>query len=708
MEDIVDKFPSTWENVELEFKLEYVNKFKIQQFIEKNFNSKDANIERSINCIKITDNYSTIYRIIIDKEKGGKKIVDTYTKKNIATEKLAGVKLKLSLEEPVSGFLADHCDILRFKNRLSSIVIPDWRLDITLVKSARYVQWSINILEAPVRHLLRAPNMTPDNFYETAPWDYADHIEVELEYVGTVKPTIENLQAAMEYIDKKFPREIKSESSLTHARALGIIADFIQPKFSGKYYSGKWGIKNLANSVTTLDIDSLYNKLLPNVIEYTVSPKIDGVRSIIFIHKNITYLVNNEITVFEYNVPDSKTYIFDAELFEDPNENNKIKLYLFDCMVFADKNIMYSDYKTRLNFAEKIVDGGLMKMKPVTFLNKNWKKSIKTLLVKKYIYETDGLIFTPISESYADAIIYKWKPEECMSIDFIYRDNSLYSGIMNSLAKKLLPKKLYDDSEKKYIPAKFYPTYSICKDIYNLKIKGIKDNTLVELVWKENKWVLLKTRSDRNKAISAGVYFGNDYRIADKVWHSIHWPITDKMLTSTTIPKKYKCATPEFVAANVAYFENIYTDILKKYPDVTKVIDTGTFFPEFNHYTVKSVDFIISDGFTCLKIINNKYDKSFRNDLDHPIEIFAYDSKTYKYTAKEKTLVIAFFPIKTQLTKIKKLSKNKNVSVFILDYQKKLKNNGISNDTIKMTDDYPVNLFTGEYDIDDIYYINKY
>ena len=101
----------------------------------------------------------------------------------------------------------------------------------------------------------------------------------------------------------------------------------------------------------------------------------------------------------------------------------------------------------------------------------------------------------------------------------------------------------------------FYPTnpYDESASICNIVVKNdtsdslilttihgesFDDNTIVEFKYDKNKpkhwqWIPIRVRHDKTNELRRGFKnFGNAYHVANNNWHSIHNPITEKMLTT--------------------------------------------------------------------------------------------------------------------------------------------------------------------------------
>ena len=83
-----------------------------------------------------------------------------------------------------------------------------------------------------------------------------------------------------------------------------------------------------------------------------------------------------------------------------------------------------------------------MYIKPIFEFKNSWKGKFKKLMGKKWVFETDGWVFTPsetkdkIKADYIHGNAFKWKPIDVLSIDFLLKDGNLYSGIRKNINEK--------------------------------------------------------------------------------------------------------------------------------------------------------------------------------------------------------------------------------------------------------------------------------
>jgi len=216
------------------------------------------------------------------------------------------------------------------------------------------------------------------------------------------------------------------------------------------------------------------------------------------------------------------------------------------------------------------------------------ENAIKTILQTEFEYEIDGLIFTPRDSPVAPQAekrgrtwtsVYKWKPASQNSIDFLVRlssedmidpltKNSVKKGNLfvsrnandmivdprGTMTGEYVPPELPADLKQlaeinTRIPSFFQPDVPRDPEAYKIMIpvndrntpvdvKGIKveDNTIVECAFDTStrRWIVLRTRYDKTYEyrVENMPQYGNDFKVANDIWTSMHVPIEESMLTS--------------------------------------------------------------------------------------------------------------------------------------------------------------------------------
>jgi hypothetical protein len=221
--------------------------------------------------------------------------------------------------------------IYRYKQRISLIIKSNEkdgtiRLDLTIIKCAE----------------------TPDKLHE------ADkQFEVELEYIPTKsKPS--------EYILNDINKEImiikqvleNSSEIISKDENDEVIRSYKKLLFGSETDS----TNNLyCMQAISAEVQHVVDKI-PN--KYTVTDKADGEKFQLFIHKDIVYLISNNLIVRKtpYNIKGLNSTVMEGELINIHGKN--IYLYMmFDCLYYNGKDIRNEPIlKNRLNYIDEFVE----------------------------------------------------------------------------------------------------------------------------------------------------------------------------------------------------------------------------------------------------------------------------------------------------------------------------------------------------------------
>ena len=271
-------------------------------------------------------------------------------------------------------------------------------------------------------------------------------------------------------------------------------------------------------------------------------------------------------------------------------------------LLTTDEDLVKNPLKSRLGCAKLFVDdlkteftmnasADPLRIETKLFLAGDgvaMQEAITTLLNTQVEYERDGLIFTPRATGVAPAgdrkgktwlRVYKWKPPQQNSIDFLVKifPEDVIDPATGEKAKKgelyvsrepdgdiiypretmngeYVPKKLPQDLQKvadmnTRIPSIFQPSVPRDPDAYQIFIpvdsKGVpidehknkvEDNTIIECFFDVEKyrWGVMRTRYDKTyqyRVLQQPMY-GNKVEAADNIWTSIHVPISEAMITT--------------------------------------------------------------------------------------------------------------------------------------------------------------------------------
>ena len=391
-----------------------------------------------------------------------------------------------------------------------------------------------------------------------------------------------------------------------------------------------------------LPIDLAKDYKVPNIRKnYCVTDKADGDRKLMFINpQGKIYLINTQLNIqFSGSVTSNEelfnTLIDGEHILHDKNKSFINLFAAFDIYYVNNKNVSSfafvkdsSSEESSVNFRFNILSNIISNIKSKSIINQTYgnlkiqtKKFYSSDIFKGsftileginenlYVYETDGLIFTPTntavgSDKVGKSLLpfkttwkesFKWKPAKFNTIDFLIKIKKNSSGNFsignifskgNDLTKEnqiinyytLILYVGYDEKKHGYInpclniiedklaidlvgddyrPMQFFPTNptdydaGICNIILkqdgqgNQKIfteegEEIEDNSIIEFSYKPDRekfwrWHPLRVRYDKTNELRQGnKNYGNAYHVANSNWQSIHYPITEKMISTGT------------------------------------------------------------------------------------------------------------------------------------------------------------------------------
>ena len=365
---------------------------------------------------------------------------------------------------------------------------------------------------------------------------------------------------------------------------------------------------------------------------YALTLKADGERHLFFINENgELYLLNHSL---EWKKTDWIIEGFENSLLEGEYISNLELGLVYDVLFYKNKDIRYLPFLTINEKDERIgrflaLDSFDKKIKSLMEEKKKkegFEKHFMKIISKPYLfslgksdkeifeksremwenrisigYNVDGIIFIPMEESYpkkagAWKTLYKWKPEEYNTIDFlmkVIRDENghekrfLYQKEDKEIYYKVVElfitgvQEEYDPIKKqvirRYIPVPFTPDEKtvlhignsylndgfqgtqyarmildsndrmLTNDIYKSgEIESdILDDMIVEFVYDRKglyqeegfSWIPVRVRHDKTEQYKSGnMIYGNYERTAYDLWKVIKNPVTDDMIFYGNIP----------------------------------------------------------------------------------------------------------------------------------------------------------------------------
>lgn len=576
----------------------------------------DENTEKTIVTFN-TNKSSNSIRTIMHYDSKGKRSKIEYNKKvkiDNYTNRDIGVRIALAYEVMIdkinsSDMQKIKANTFRYKNRITRISKDRlWKFDFTMVNSI--TNSDINIIKEWKTNALNG-NIKPDSY------------ELEIEYINdngfsdTSKIHNSLLLQLVNIMQIIKPDILVSNIKINKNEIYNDFSNILHLKIHGHI-----NFNNIVSKVVTLEkkhISRIENEL------YSVTGKADGYRSLLYLSNNVAILIdgkNNFTIVSDNSKPSSSNDInngpdkilIDGEFIDESNT-----FLCIDILINNSKNVTTNSLLERHDLLQKVLKEhskrkGLkinIKMKPFEYTTKSGKdiyKLTKKVYSDKYSYKLDGIIFTPIDEMYYSKYIYKWKPMEELSIDFLVKrsedtDESdknnkylLYVGLSRNLYNKLhknimlLPDNYseifsninykFDNNKTNYIPVLFNPENNTKTYVYEISKKDILkiiteinkkyniilddlDDTVCEFWYNKGKWEFLKYRDDKTTTYKRSyANFGNNWDTAVSVWKSITDPITLNMITGK-----------EEITEPVAYFNVEQTKLiigLKKFHNYVK------------------------------------------------------------------------------------------------------------------------------------------
>ena len=141
-----------------------------------------------------------------------------------------------------------------------------------------------------------------------------------------------------------------------------------------------------------------------------------------------------------------------------------------------------------------------------------------------------------------------------LRVGFDERKHGYINPCQNIIEDKL-PKRDEIVGKSEYRPMQFYPTNPVDNNagitnielrlnssgelkMFTIENEEIEDNSIVEFKYDTTmeegwRWIPLRIRYDKTNELRSGLNnFGNAYHTANNVWHSIHYPVTETMIST--------------------------------------------------------------------------------------------------------------------------------------------------------------------------------
>ena len=561
--------------------------------------------------------------------------------------------LKLSISSEIDSVDINEYDIVRFKHRYTVVFsmpeLSKWKLDITIVTEHKTLHKLCKTDQINIIRNIRDKMFTRGEFLQ----DICDKIECEFEYIGNLSTFDIDDIAKPNILFKKLYANIPYNNVFsTYSNCICFIANLLKPNLINKFKNNTYGLKQLGSSPIELT-KSIYADILPNIKNFTITEKIDGIRSFVIMYPKLQvgYVLNN---IVENNIKEIK--ISDMTCLDLPSiynsniyENNSIEMvildteeykgiyYIFDiiyikteCDIYLFK-LPFSERKLYMDF---IINQPNIQNKTFVRLTDDYTNQIKTMydIMDKKDYIIDGIIFTSINDAYNDTAHYKWKmlstidfvakkcPESLLGINpyISIPDKSLYilfSGINKNtcislgLSRNSVFDKLFHTNGN-YFPIQFSP--SICPNAYLFWSDKSLDNKIVELTYTNHEWVFIKTRDDRIVDLDRKCYYGNNFKIAEFIFMNLINPITIEYLCGENISYfKEQSDVYKYTRKFNNYVKKTLIDTNYKLISSSSVIDLcsgrGQDLLKYINIGIKTIVLIDNDIDGLCEIVNRKH-----------------------------------------------------------------------------------------------------
>lgn len=275
-----------------------------------------------------------------------------------------------------------------------------------------------------------------------------EHFKLDMTIVKTYTPSqLKQKNQEIEYIAELELQKVGNQEEMLNNLKKNV------NNIIGSYFDQEEYLMNLKpmNPQTLSKNDLMYLKKY----KYSVTDKADGERTFLIFLKDEIKLINPKTKVLISSY-ENKTGLFntilDGEYLEKTNE-----FLGFDILFYGSPNKGYRDTREfdlekRLQFLGRVINFYVKKQKDLVLSIKMKKFYFNIFDDAKYIwenkeklfnYELDGLIFTPIKQSYTDSLsdiqkpTFKWKPKLSIDVRVEYnnRENFTYFHYNNKTGK---------------------------------------------------------------------------------------------------------------------------------------------------------------------------------------------------------------------------------------------------------------------------------
>jgi len=549
---------------------------------------KNFVIERSV----VFTNNDGLRKIIIltEDNKNKSSHIEQKNKIKVYDMPILGVRLSLANEAKVSTSNTAQYNFLRFRQRKSFMSTDkNWRYDITKVIARKL--GNISQAKDIIKDLL---SVTDDSKL----FEYNVEIELVNENISQDN-FIQSLTKQLDLV--KSPKEAR----------LDTLKHIIYTKMYNLIKENRWKNYTFRDFISQPITMQLKDLGTIETEEYATTEKADGQRHLLFVDCTEdcrAYLINSSDTILpetivfgsKTSISGPKNAIIDGELITLKSGSRIFAS--FDIIVYNNEDISKKDLRYRVSklqeFIKKISKSSIeITIKEQRMVEANNPVDIYKLntgvLNKKFAYHTDGLILTPINESYYNNRTFKWKPLHETTIDFLIKrikvhkttieyhlyvgikrgDFNLYNFRHDKDYPMMFPK--INVETALYFPTLFKPVENPELYIACLPKKlDLPDDIIVELYYESGSdkfpWRFRNVREDKTaEYVKYNKIFGNTWQTAYTNYISILRPVTEEIIRGNAkapffLPEADKESSIIVMRKFHNYVKaNIYSDYIK-------------------------------------------------------------------------------------------------------------------------------------------------
>lgn len=516
--------------------------------ILNHISNKDKYVVNFENSVSVALDRQRLIRKVFDR-RGNPKVYYMYKKelgRHFFKHSLYGA-VKTILVDEIPGkkedFKATNIVSIRVKPRVSIILEdePDWRFDFTPSKEFKKIYSSQQIKAARDEMFVWAKDL--NEYIEKIDLDaITGMIELEIEYIGTGTPRGSDINSLFGLITP----EIQDATNTDYHKALERIVTLLKQRRRNNPT-----IKQVSNQVVSMSYVNFRDEIQAILHSFDVKFKTDGDRALVLIEENIEHVLTSKEHQFESK--HAGPTIYDGELITD-DDGKVVSVRFWDVVMWEGEDLTGKAYHLRKKYFDRVAEVSAVGKKKVILSPRAGSagKQIAQFYDKKPPYKIDGLIFTPRFGQYFTMKVYKWKPNDQMTIDFLIkrcpvsmagkkpyvtRPNKttylLFCGAKQAIRHKFIFPPIRDYhtmfptiANADYRPTLFRHPQNHYNHIYYDARENL-DNKVGEFIRRPNgDWELVRIREDRQLDVQSGRYFGNDYAVASSNYDNYYDPIT--------------------------------------------------------------------------------------------------------------------------------------------------------------------------------------